>query len=170
MNNKGFTLIETLIYIAIIGGVVASFVSYSMSISFTRNKNYTAQEVQANARLALNLISKTIRSAQSVNVGSSTFGLDPGVLSLSMSSSTLDPSIINLNIDDGILRIQQGGKSPVNITSNKVKITNLIFTNLTASGSQENIGIDLTVEYANSTGEVEFNYGQSWQTAVGLRQ
>jgi len=169
MNNKGFTLIETLIYIAIIGGILASFVTYSITISNSRNKTYAVQEVQANLRIALQLISQQIRSANGVNVSSSIFAIDPGVLSLSMSSSTINPTVINLNQDDGVLQIVQGNDEPVYIISSKVKATNLVFTNLTASGTRENIGIDLTVNYDNSDSDINYSYSQTMQTSVSLR-
>ena len=169
-NNNGFTFIETIIYIAIIGTVVASFVTFSISISNSRNKTYVVQEVQANARMAMNFISQKIRLASGINTASSTWNTDPGVLSLSMNSSTLNPTIINLSADDGILQIKQGSGSVVPIVSDKVKITNLVFTNLTASSSRGNVKIQMTTQYNNTGGDIHFNYSQSLQSAASLRQ
>lgn len=168
-NRNGFTLIEMMIYIAIIGGVVASFVSYSLTIGDSRNKTYVAQEVHANSRLALSVITDSIRSANWVNVGSSTFDADPGVLSLSMANATLNPTIISLSADDGILKIVQGINAPIEITNANVKVTDLVFKNLTSTGGRASVGVDLTVEYANSSGDKGFNYRQDLHTAVTIR-
>ena len=168
--NSGFTLIESLIYVALIGLVVSGFISFSLSISDLRNKNYVTQEVQANARTALNLITQKILSANSVNIGSSIFGSDPGELSLSMTNESKNPTIINLNVDNGILQITEGLSSAVAVTSNKVKITNLVFANLTSTGEKENIRIQMTVEYNNAEGDIKYNYSQTIQTAISLRQ
>ena len=170
MNNKGFTFIETLVYIAIIGMVVVSFVMFALSISNTRNKNYVIQEVQANARTAQGIINQKIRAATGINTESSTFGSDPGVLSLSMADSAKNPTIINLDQDNGILRITEGLSDPVVIVSNKVKITNLVFTDLTSADSRGNIRIQMTVEYNTSLSDIKYRYSQSLQTAVSLRQ
>jgi len=106
--SRAFTLIETIIYIAILGMVVSAFVFFSLSVSGSRNKTYAVQEVQANARMALELISQKIRSADKIIFASSTLGADPGRLFLSMASSSLNPTIIDLSSDNGTLRIMEG--------------------------------------------------------------
>ncbi len=167
-EERGFTLVEMLIYIAIFAVAISSFVFLGVTISESRNESYVVQEVQANNRMALDIISQKIRQATSVNIGSSTFGSDPGVLSLAMAEAGSDPTLINLDQDDGTLRITEGASSPVNVTSKQVTVKSLIFTNLT-DGERENIKIEMTVEYKNS-GDVEYIYSQSVQTAVSVRQ
>lgn len=168
-HSKGFTLIETLIYIALISGAIVSFITFVISISNSRNKVYVKQEVQANARIALNLITQTIKSANDVNVASSTFAIDPGVLSLSMDDAGENPTIINLNEDDGVLQIKKGSDPVIAVSSDEVKITNLVFTNLTGDNEKENIRIEITTEYRNDE-SVFFQYSTDIQTAVNLRQ
>ncbi len=166
---RGFTLIETLIYITIVGLVISSFIAFSISISNSRNKTYVVQEVQANARVALDLISQRMRASNGVNIGQSTFDSDPGELSLAMTDIVKNPTVINLDQDDGILQITEGTSDPIAIISDKVKITNLVFTNLNPGGEKENIRIEITTEYNNS-GDIEYSYSQNWQTAVSIRQ
>ncbi|MCK5591231.1 MAG: prepilin-type N-terminal cleavage/methylation domain-containing protein [Candidatus Pacebacteria bacterium] len=167
--NKGSTLVEILIYIAILGIVVSSFISFSVSISDSRGKVYVEQEVQANARVALNLITQKILSSNGLNVGTSVFDVDPGSLSLSMADGAKNPTIISLLVDDGQLQIQEGLGVAVPITSDEVRVTNLVFTNLTSTSDKANIKIELTVEYI-TTGSVVYNYPFSLETAVSLRQ
>ena len=167
-NGAGFTLIETLIYLAIVAVAVGSFVVFSISVSGSRNKTFVIQEVQANARTAIQIMSQKIRAAEGINTAASTFGVDPGVLSLAVSDISKDPTVFELDQDDGILRITEGTASPVVLVSDEVKITNLVFTNLT-SGGKGNIRIELTVEYNNDAGDIGFSHSQSIQTSVGLR-
>jgi type II secretory pathway pseudopilin PulG len=168
--KKGFTMIETLIYIAIIGAVVSAMVSFSLNVSEGRNKTYVVQEVHGNTRTALDLISQRIRAATGVNTGNSTFGSDPGVLELSMAAAGQNPTIIDLTADNGQLRIKEGSSSAVTITSTEVDITNLVFTDLTPSGERENIQIAITAEYDSSAVDVEYTYSQSLTTSVSVRQ
>ena len=167
--QKGFTLIELIIYVAIVGLVAGAFVSFSIAVTNSNTKTYVAQEVQANSRIALDLITQKIQAATGVNLVDSTFGSDPGVLSLSFASDDLDPTIIQLSEDDGILQVVEGVSSPVNITSDEVKVTNLQFTNLTGTSDKENIKIDLTVEY-DASEDVEFKYAQTLETSATVRQ
>jgi type II secretory pathway pseudopilin PulG len=167
--SGGFTLIETLIYIAIIGIIITSFVEFSISVSNSRGKAYVASEVQSNLRISMDLIRQRIREATDVITNSSTFGSNPGFLTLTMASSTLNPTTIGLSADNGILGIKEGNNATTTITSNEVFVTNLIFTNLTASTTRENIRIQMTIEY-DDEGDVYYEFGQSAQSAVSLRQ
>jgi Tfp pilus assembly protein PilW len=167
---KGFTLIEVIIYTGIVGLAITAFVSFALSVSGSRNKTYVTQEVQSNARTAMDIMAQRLRMATFVNTTSSTFGSDPGVLSLVMASSTISPTIIDLTADDGLLQIKEGAASAISIVSDEVKITNLTFTNLTASSTRESIRIQMTMEYNNTSGDKEFNFSKSYQTAVSLRQ
>jgi type II secretory pathway pseudopilin PulG len=169
-SQSGFTLVETLIYLAIVGMAVTSFVIFSIGVGDSRTKNYVAQEVHGNTRTGLDLITQRMRAATGINTASSTFATDPGVLSLVMADAAKNPTTIDLSADDGILQIKEGTGSVVAVTSDEVKITNLVFTNLTASSTRENIRVEITAEYNNPSGDVEFTYTQSLQTAVSVRQ
>lgn len=166
-NQRGFTLIETIIYVAIIGGVLVALTSFILSISGSRNKSYAEQEINANARMAFSVLTHKIKSASAINVASSTFGAHPGVLSLAMTSSTLNPTVFALS--GGRLSIAEGVSAPQFITDQRITITNLVFTNLSGDGSRGNVGIELNFAYASSTG-ADYNFTSSLQTAVSLRQ
>ena len=166
----GFTLIEVLIYIALFSFAVTSFVLFSLSVSYGRNKNYAVSEAQANARIVLEFVERNIRSAILLDIASSTFNADPGVLALVTASTTLNPTIIDLDSDDGRMRITQGTSSPVFITSNKVKVTRLIFQNLTGSSTRAHIHFDATVGYRNISGDHEYDYSQNIQSGASIRR
>ncbi|MEK7453098.1 MAG: prepilin-type N-terminal cleavage/methylation domain-containing protein [Patescibacteria group bacterium] len=168
--SQGFTLIETLIYIAIMGMAVSSFVLFSISVLNSRSKTYVVQEVQANARTAMDIMSRKIRASTGVNIGASTFGSDPGILSLSMADVSKNPTIFSLNQNDGVLQITEGLSPALFIVSDEVKITNLSFTNATGSGIRENIRIDMTVDYNNPDTDIIYDYSQSLRTTIGVRQ
>lgn len=169
-RSAGFTLVETLIYIAIFAATITSLVSFSILISDANIKNYVVEEVQTNGRSAMDLIGQKIRAATDVNAGSSVFGSDPGVLSLAMADGAKNPTIIDLSQNDGILRIKEGAGSAIAITSSKIKITNLVFTDLSTGSSKKNIRVQLTAEFNNLGSDIKYNYSQSFQTAVSLRQ
>ena len=66
ITQKGLTLIETLLYVAIMGMMIQGFVIFTLSISGTNSKAYVVQEVQANTRMALDVISQKIRAADDI--------------------------------------------------------------------------------------------------------
>ena len=169
-EQDGFTLIETLIYLAIIGAVMTSFLYFGLSVFDYRNKSYVAEEVQANERMVINLISQKIRSAKDVNVASSTFNINPGFLSLVMAEASKNPTIFSLSQNDGILQITEGTGTAMAVTSKNVKVSSLIFTNLTLASTTKNIKINMTIDYNNRSQDIKFNYSDDLETAVSLRR
>jgi type II secretory pathway pseudopilin PulG len=169
-NISGFTLVESLIYIGVLAMAITGFVYFIISITNARNKSYVAEEVQTSMRSALEVVSRRIRNASGVNDASSTYVIDPGVLSLAMVASAKNPTIINLDANDGTMFLKEGTSTAVAITSNNVKVTNLVFTDLTGGGERRNIKVEMTMEYNNPSGDVNFNFSQSLETAVSLRR
>lgn len=166
--EKGFTLVETIIYVALIGLLGATIVRFTIGVSNTRNKNFATQEVQGQSRVILQMISQRIRAATGLTVASSTFGIDPGVLTLTMSDSSKNPTVIDLTADDGRLRIKEGNSPARIISNNNLKITNLVFTDLTSTSLRENLRVQMIVGYDST--DINFNVSQDLQTSASLRQ
>jgi type II secretory pathway pseudopilin PulG len=166
---RGFTLLETIIYIAIASMVVASFTTFALSISSSRNKAYVAQEVQSNTRTALELIRQNIYASDGVQIAGSVFDTSPGYLVLTMPISAQDPTIIRLDGGSGVIFVKAGSSAEVPITSDVISVDNLIFTNLSGMAVRDNIQVELTASYRYDD-SVEFGYSQSARTAVGTRK
>ena len=162
--QKGFTLVETLIYTVLVGVVITGFIAFALLISGLKSKNYVIGEVNANTRLALNLISQKIKQAE--DVASPTAGNASSTLILQMSGGS---STTTISEQGGVLKLQAGEAPPLSITSNEIIVSDLTFNNLTSSGVKDNISVFLKIGY-NNAGSLEFNYEQDLETAVSLRQ
>jgi len=169
-NRRGLTLIEILIYIGILGIVTTALVTFIISISKSKDKNFVVQEVNSNMRLALDVIEQTIRAATTTNTGDSTFDSDPGVLSLAMTDPNKNPTVINLSADDGTLQIKEASSSTVPITSSEVKITNFTLTDLTASSSRESVRVLMTIEFNNPSNDIIYDYALTTTSTFSIRQ
>lgn len=159
----GFTLIETVIYIAIISVFLVSVIQFSTNVIRTGEKARVMNEVQQNARFALERITREIRSADSVNIGASTFDSHPGVLSISKGGAN---TVFDLS--GGVLRITEGAGSPVNLTTGSVNITNLVFENFSVINRTQNIRISITVEHSASD-SLEYVTSKTFNTSVVIR-
>ena len=169
-NRKGFTLIETLIYVAIVALVSTGLMKFSMSMTSVRNKTYVVQEVHSNMRDAMTLITKKIQEANAINVGSSTFDTDPGVLSLAMSDAGKNPTIISLDQDNGRLEITEGTSDSVYITTHEVKVSNLQFTDVSIGSVTKNIQFSLTINYnSGDNASKDFTFTQSENNLASIR-
>lgn len=157
-------MIETLVYIAIISVVMIGFVSFALSVSGLREKNYSMATTQANGRMALEIMAGKIRAAKSVS-GPSAGSFDSQL----MLTMPIGPNII-FSVSGGRLQMNEVGVGITDITGAHTKISNLIFTNLSAAGERGNIRIEFTADYNATNSSNEYVYTERLQTAVGLRQ
>lgn len=74
--SRGFTLIEFIIYIAIVAAILAIAVSFSWEIIYGNIKSQALREVQQNGRFAMEKITKALRSDSEPNI----FSVSDGIL------------------------------------------------------------------------------------------
>lgn len=170
-KRGGFTLIEILLYV----GLVALFLTAATSAAFTfifgNTKSDVEQEVQENLRYAVYRINFEIRNANSVNAGSAfgvNFATDPAlILSLSTSDPSRNPT--DFRVSGGALQLGKGSPETwTSLTSSAVEVTNLIFTNLSDSAS-ENVRFTVTVKYRNPSGRQEWEKSATFEGAAQIR-
>lgn len=169
MKTNGFTLFEAIISIGLLLIIVGGLAGFVLTIQNTRNQLASVQEVEGNARAALATMSERIRNARSVNIDSSIFANDPGVLSLEMDNPALNPTVFRLTADDGSLQMQEGVSNPITLTSDEVTIDTLIFSLLSQAGERDNIRINFVIGYA-AAGDSFASYEHQIQTSVSVRQ
>lgn len=153
-NNweKGTSLIEALLYIAIFSVIMMSVVVLGWNIIQSSIKVTTQQEVYSTARFISEKISYEIRNSAGINTASSNFGVNlavtPGAqLSLASSSAPSNPTIFD--VSGNYLRIKRGASAAVNLNSSATKVTSLVFTNYTSTDlTSQNVSFTITV--ANS--------------------
>lgn len=67
MKEKGIVLLEFLLYIALVGVIVAAAGAIGYNIFFGKAKLGAIEEVSQNGRFAIEKISDTIRNADEIN-------------------------------------------------------------------------------------------------------
>lgn len=166
---SGFTLAEIIISIGILLIIFGALGGFVISLQNARLKISNSQEVDGNMRMALDVMSQKIRNAQGVNGLSSVFDADPGVLSLEMFEPQKNPTVFRLNQDNGILQMQEGVSAPVNLTTNDVSVSHLVFSSRAPAGEPESIAISLTIDTASSSSSYASATHTS-TTAITLRR
>jgi len=125
-TKRGFTLIETIIYVVIFSMLIMAIVSFLGTLQISRNHNQLKLEVNDQGSRISRIITSTIHSATAIN--SPTASQSATILSLEMASSTLNPTVFSLG-GAGTLYITEGSQDAVPLTNNKVLISNLVFAN-----------------------------------------
>lgn len=167
-NQKGFTLIETIVYLLIVGVILSTLALFLLHVMNARTKTYAISEVISSANLIQERLSEAVRHSTSLRVADSTFGTDPGVLSLNMADPARTPVEFSLTSDNGQLQISEAGGDPVILSPANVYISELIFTNLTSVNDAGMIQVKFTAEVTSDSGTKAFEYDQSFQTTLRI--
>jgi len=165
-NNRGFTLIELILYIALVSIFISAAITFAWDIIYGRAKSQVQLEVLQNLKLVSQKINYEIRSASAINSVTATS------LSLASLDAAHNPTVIDLNA--GAVRIGYGAdancpsSSPCSVTSNLVNVSSLTFSDLSTS-VVDNIAYSLTIEANNLGGRQEWQFTKSYRSAVTRR-
>jgi len=138
-NKKAFTLIELLISVAVFALVIAAAMGIFISSMKGKERVNQLKEIEDNARYAMEMMSREIRMAQTIN---SPVGANP---SLDFDNSSSANIIYALGGAGGTVLTKNG----LEITSEKVKVNHLTFYvndfDL-CTGPQSSVTISMTIE------------------------
>ena len=166
--QRGFTLIETILYILIIGMILSTLGLFLNHLLQARAKTLASSDLITAARTIQDVLGHAARAAEWINTSTSTFGSDPGILSLNMFEVGVDPTVFSLTGADGQLQVSEAGGGNILLTTDEVAITNLVFTNLTGDDDTGIIQVQFTLEAVNTSGSAYFDYEQSFETTLRI--
>lgn len=164
---RGFTLVELIVYIGILALVTTSLVLFSIALSNTKQKALAASEVEANIKIVLNYLNRSIRSARSIDDAGSVFDNNQGRLALWLGVNSTNPIVFSLD-DLSRPQFQIGANPIINLSSGAVSFSRFKFIKL----SDGQISLDLAVQagQANATNTPENFYQSAVKTIVNLRK
>ncbi len=145
--NAGLTLIELILYVALLSIFVSSAVVIGWNIIYSQIKNDVQQEVTSNLRFAMDRIGVEIRQASAIN------SITASSVSLVSSVSARNPTVID--VSGGRLRIGQGSTgacpttSPCLITSPRVNVDSFTISNVAGTAGTTSLNYQLRI---SSTG------------------
>lgn len=154
MKNRGFTLIEVLLYMglfALISVVALSALGgMSKALSTLRaNRGTTDATVVAFERMV-----REIQNATSTNAAQSTFGLSPGTLVLNSNNTT-----VTFFLSGTTLMVQEGSAGASSLLPSGVSFSSLLFRRARTSAS-EGVKIEAVVngKIMNTTAVIRGSY------------
>lgn len=157
-KTKAFSLIEVLLYISLLCIILTGIVTFSNELFFTSNKARIINNVDYESNYALNFISSYIQEAKIIN--SPIVSSSSTVLSFNYASN----SVINISLVNKQIVMTVDGGSPISITSNKIKISDLNFTNLGLSNTKGLIKISFTANNNTPNERQEYNFTNNYET------
>ncbi|KKU67935.1 MAG: hypothetical protein UX89_C0010G0014 [Parcubacteria group bacterium GW2011_GWA2_47_16] len=142
--RRGFSLVETIIYTGLLVLILVAVINMMLLMSHSYNYLKLSRHIQVSAVTALDRMVRDIRNAQSVDVGQSTLGTSPGILTLNTSTVSGTPQTVQFYVSGGGIRVKQDGVDIGPVTLPDVTLTNLVFRQITTGISQA-VKIELTL-------------------------
>jgi len=166
--QKGFTLVEILVYIAVlilVAGVIYNFLVWSIT---TNTKTKVMREALDNSRRAMEIMTAEIKKAKSVYT--------PATNSIQLSLETTNylpsgeiTSYADFYLCGTQLCLKREFQEPIALTSDEVEISNLVFTQVNSSSTFPSILVDLKVDYKNPNNRSEYEATVNLTSVASLR-
>ncbi len=168
----GFTLVETLLYIVLIGSILVTFSYFFASGLLSREKSLTGQTIEQNTRFVLARLTQEIRDAKVLNASTS-YGLNIAAATNTgkgLSLGTLDStaSATEFYVNSGVLEVRRGTAAAVALTSSDVQVQLFQLTNR-SSGTNRAVAILLQMQALRPTSSIAYGASSSVQATVNLR-
>lgn len=164
--SAGFTLVEILLYTALISIMLFVISDFYFLIIKSRVKNQTIAEVEQQAAQVIQIITQTARNAD--NVTSPGAGGSAAFLTLDVADAAKDSTIFDLS--GGAIRVKEKIGAPVILTNSLVVASGLNFQNLSYAGTPGTIRVSFVLSRANPENRNEFNYSKTFYASASLRQ
>jgi prepilin-type N-terminal cleavage/methylation domain-containing protein len=142
--RKGFSLIEMVIYIAILSVVFTVVVNIILSLTRSYSLLRTTRDINTGILVGFETMTREVKAADSVDGAGSTLGAHPGVLKLNTTANGSSSSV-EFYLSSTTLMMKRDGVVQGPLTGSGVSVTNLLFRQITASSSQA-IKMDMTLQ------------------------
>ena len=171
-SGAGFTLIEMIVYIALITIVITITTPFIFRVINSYARIKANQVAMSDAKLAMDYITREVQSAKEAYTSTSIFDSNPGQLSLVTRIDTPTDeteTYIDFYMDAGRLYIKREGQDTFAVTSDRTTLSNLTFKHLNPSDYSGSIQVQLTVDYNAPTDKFEFQASQNLTSSVSFR-
>lgn len=163
LSKKGFSLLELLIYLAILSVLVVVIANIFISLSKSNGQSQAKSEVNSAIRFASELLRQDIKNASVITTPSAGAGTTSSSLTLTRGAST-----ITWNTSAGILRRTLDGVVS-NVTNINVLVGAPTFTrieNINPVFNTTNVSIGVNMTFSYNSASPDWAYTDSLQTTI----
>ena len=149
-SSSGFTLIELIIYSALLVIISGAIIGFFVQLVDVVDTSRRGRESIDNAKRVLDLINQEVRHADSVYTPTSVAGASPGQLGLETTRdlpTDEENTYVDFYIDDEGLYVRRESQNAELVTSEKVRVSNLVFTILQDANGRQMVRTQVTIEY-----------------------
>ena len=164
-NQNGFTLLEVVLYIAIVGLLLTTVGLLVNATNQAKAREAIRQEVEEQGSHVLEVITSTVRNASALTTPA--ISSTGAVLSVDVDTSSASPTAFTLV--DGALFITEGSGTPVALTNTHVVATDFVVQNLSYAWTPGTIRVNFTLSSLTVSVSIAFVYTQTFYGTASLR-
>ncbi len=142
MKRKGFSLVEVLVYTALIGVVGTLLNGILISLLRIQNKQTASTEVTQQINFVILNIQRYVRESTSIDVPANT---PRDTLTLRKSVPAKDPTLIYRS--GNAVYLKEGASSEIPLTTEDVNVDDLQFTKISSATGYDLAQFTLTISY-----------------------
>lgn len=174
-NQKSFTLIEILVYIAVLAIITVAVSSFFLWFIHSNTKARAMRETLDNTRRAMEIMTYEIKEAKSIYIPTTT----STQLSLESTKHLPEGETVSY-IDFYLCGTQLCFKSepassiatsskPLALTSDQVEVKNLVFLQIATTSTKPSVRINLKIDYKNPADRPEYQASVNLTSTASLR-
>lgn len=152
INNQGITLIEIIIYVALLAVISVIIANFLLSTVNAYHRARAEREVIANARLLLETVNKSIAQANEVYSPTSRFSQDAGQLTLVTQigpPSGHTTAYEDFWVDNGRLWTRKEGAGETALSAASVRVVKFYLEEITQGLNREAVKVTIQVDSAS---------------------
>ncbi|MBF8280254.1 MAG: hypothetical protein HW383_27 [Candidatus Magasanikbacteria bacterium] len=163
--RRGFTLIEVIIYVAMISLFMTALVTFAVNVMLARAKNNSISDINQEARHILRRMETAI--VNSKYILSPATSTAAAFFQLRMASSTLNPT--SFEVSNGAVAIKEGNGATTTLTSSRVTFDAPYFYNLSVN-TTPTLRLQFRSGLTDPNNSSDFIYAVYWDTSVTARK
>lgn len=145
--KKGFSLVEMVIYAVILSILTIVTINSTFSIVRSFTEFRVARDLNSSASSLVERVTREIRTAHGIDGAQSTFDASPGRLTLLTKDSGGADTTVEFYVENGILKIKEGGVAMGALISSSTAVTNFVVRSLSnpkSSAIKTELGLTAT--------------------------
>jgi type II secretory pathway pseudopilin PulG len=160
-RQRGYTLIELLLYVVIVGALLTTVTFFYGTVTAARVKNQTIIEVNDQGAAVMDYVTQTIRNATAITAPAT--GLSAASLTLAVPTGSLSPTVFSLTGSAPItIQVKEGAGAQVPLTNDDVQISGLTFKNLSRAATPGSVQVSFVIGRVNPNNVNEFDYQKTF--------
>ncbi len=152
-KNRGFSLIEVLVYISILTLVLSIIIGSLITMAQIQERVIAGKAVDRSAVVALDRLLREVRLSDSIDIANSVFDVSASVLSVEREDVS---GLLKFYVLNDVFYLEKEGETYQLI--NKKVVVEDFFVNRVSSGESEAVRINLVLSYPYSDGSVEQSF------------